>query len=197
MASAPAPSTRDALLGAAVSLFLTQGFHPTSMEQVRSAAGVSNGSLYHHFPTKNHLARAVYQAALRDYQASMRSALGEKVSAEAGVQNLVRRHIAWVLRSPRQARFLIELRAFTAIDGQEPDWEWVNAQAFSALKEWIARHVTEGSLQDLPFEVWMALVFAPVMQLTSSWARQEHPKVPPRVANALVQAAWRAVCVAP
>ena len=195
MASTPPPSTRVALLDAAVPLFLSQGFHPTSMEQVRSAAGASNGSLYHHFPTKNHLARAVYDAALRDYQANMRSALGDRVSAKQGVQDLVKRHIAWVLGAPQQARVLIELRAHTAIDGVEPDWEWTNAQAFAALKEWIARHVAQGALQDLPFDVWMALVFAPVMQLTATWARESQPKVAPRVANALAQAAWRSVCV--
>src|SRR5688572_15945482 len=152
-------STRQALLGAAVDLFLTQGFDATSMEQVRSAAGASNGSLYHHFSTRHHLARAVYEDALRDYQANLRSALGPRLSTEEGVQSLVRRHIAWVLRAPQQARVLNELRAFTAIDGQEPDWAAVNAEAFAALKTWIALQVTQGTMQDLPFEVWMALVF--------------------------------------
>jgi AcrR family transcriptional regulator len=194
--STPPPSTRQALLDGAISLFLTQGFDATSMEQVRSAAGASNGSLYHHFPSKSHLARAVYEDALRDYQANLRGALGDKVSAKEGVQSLVKRHIAWVLRSPQLARVLNELRPFTAIDGHEPDWESVNAEAFLALKKWIARHVAEGTLQDLPFEVWMALVFAPVMQLTSAWARQERLRVAPRVVNALAQAAWRSVCVA-
>ena len=191
----PSPSsTRHALLGAAVDLFLTQGFDATSMEQVRSAAGASNGSLYHHFPTRHHLARAVYEDALRDYQANLRSALGPRLSAEEGVQSLVRRHVAWVLRSPQQARVLNELRAFTAIDGQEPDWAAVNAEAFAALKAWIALHVTQGTMQDLPFEVWMALVFAPVMQLTAGWARQEQPRVPSRIVDALAQAAARSVC---
>jgi AcrR family transcriptional regulator len=183
------------LLAAAVDLFLTQGVDATSMDQVRSAAGASNGSLYHHFPTRNHLARTIYEAALRDYQANLRAALSDKVSAQQGVQSLVKRHIAWVQRSPQHARVLHELRASTAIDGHEPAWEQINAAAYSSIKAWIARHVAEGTLQDLPFEVWMALVFGPVLQLTPRWAQQEGARVPPRVINALAQAAWRSVSV--
>ena len=194
MPSTPLPLTRQALLRAAASSFLEQGFEATSMEQVRVAAGVSNGSLYHHFPTRNHLARAIYEEALHDYQASLRAALGRALSAEEGVRRLVKRHIAWVLRSPQQARILIELRAFTAIEGSAPDWQLVNAEVFAALKAWIARHVAEGSLRELPFEVWMAMVFAPVMQLTSTWARQERLRVAPSIADALARAAWCSVC---
>ena len=195
MRSPPAlvPSTRQALLDAAVELFLTQGVEATSMDQVRSAAGASNGSLYHHFPTRNHLARTIYEAALRDYQANLRGALGDKLSAQQGVQNLVKRHIAWVRRSPQQARVLHELRASTVIEGLEPDWEQANAAAYSSIKAWVARHVAEGTMQDLPFEVWMALVFGPALQLTPRWAREEAARVPTRVINALAQAAWRSV----
>lgn len=193
MQSNSLPLTRQTLLRAAASSFLEHGFEATSMEQVRVTAGVSNGSLYHHFPTRNHLARAVYEEALRDYHAGLRAALGRALSAEEGVRRLVRRHIAWVLRSPQQARILIELRAFTAIDGSAPDWQVVNAEVFAALKTWIGRHVAEGSLRELPFDVWIAMVFAPVMQLTSTWARQEHPRVSPVIADALARAAWCSV----
>jgi AcrR family transcriptional regulator len=53
-------STKARLLNAATQVFLQHGFNGASMELVRQQAGASNGSLYHHFPTKAQLADALY-----------------------------------------------------------------------------------------------------------------------------------------
>lgn len=193
MAAAEAPSTRHRLLQCGAELFLRQGFDATSLDQVRVAAGASNGSLYHHFPSKAHLARALYLQALDEYHAFVTPALEGGPSAAAGVRALVSRHIQWVLRNPQAARVLQDLRGATRVDGQAPDWAAVNAQAFGRLKDWIATEVAAGRMLDLPFAVWLALVLAPVMQLSEAWLRDPQPKVPPRLREQLAQAAARAV----
>lgn len=187
------PTTRQALLDCAAELFLDKGFDAVSMEQVRLRAAVSNGSLYHHFPTKAHLGCGVYLAALKDYQAHMMDAIHAGTSAGDGVRALVRRHMAWVLRAPRQALVLDRLRTLAVMDGGAPDWDAVNADAFSHLKSWIAVQVARGDMLKLPFKVWLALVLGPSMQLTAGWALQERPSVEPRVRGALADAAWAAV----
>ena len=62
-------STRSRLLDAAATVFLAHGYAAASMDMVRQAAGVSNGSLYHHFPSKALLADALYAHTLRDFHA--------------------------------------------------------------------------------------------------------------------------------
>src|SRR5262249_26741017 len=141
------------------------------MEQVRLRAGVSNGSLYHHCPTKSHLARALYAEVLADFHASLMKAVAGDTEAEAGVRALVAAHIAWVVKQPQRARVLHELRRTTAIDGAEPDWGALNAEAFDALRRWSERETDAGRMQRLRFGVWMALVFGPLLQLTPQWAR--------------------------
>ena len=81
----PAP-TRDRLLDAAAGVFLQHGYSSASMEQVRQAAGVSNGSLYHHFPTKAELADALYVRTLHDFHGALLAAVRGDVEAEAGVK---------------------------------------------------------------------------------------------------------------
>ena len=44
--------TRQAILSAAYSLFLEQGFSATSMRQVAEAAGIGKATIYHHFHNK-------------------------------------------------------------------------------------------------------------------------------------------------
>ncbi len=52
-------TARDKLLEAAESLMLARGYAGTSVDDIRRAAGVSKGSFYHFFGTKEELALAV------------------------------------------------------------------------------------------------------------------------------------------
>jgi AcrR family transcriptional regulator len=188
-----AAASRDQILQAAAALFLAQGFDATSMDQVRQRAGVSNGSLYHHYPSKNHLARALYEAALADFHAALLKAIAGDPAAERGVRALVAAYLAWVLRHPERARVLHELRRTTAIAGAEPDWGALNAQAHGALRAWAEACMQRGQMKTMPFGVWIALVFAPLLQLTPHWLRQDKPAVPPRLRALLADAAWASV----
>jgi AcrR family transcriptional regulator len=55
-------ATRDRLVAAAVELFAARGFEATSIEAVLEETGVSRGSLYHHFASKQSLFEAVVDA---------------------------------------------------------------------------------------------------------------------------------------
>ena len=53
--------TRERILDEAQGLVLEQGLAGTSIDDVLRAAGTSKGAFFHHFPTKNHLARALVE----------------------------------------------------------------------------------------------------------------------------------------
>jgi TetR/AcrR family transcriptional regulator, transcriptional repressor for nem operon len=53
--------TRERILDSAETLILEQGLAATSIDEVLAAAGSSKGAFFHHFPSKNHLARALVE----------------------------------------------------------------------------------------------------------------------------------------
>jgi AcrR family transcriptional regulator len=55
-------ATRRHLIEVATELFADRGYEGTSIEAVLERAGVSRGSLYHHFPGKDRLFEAVVEA---------------------------------------------------------------------------------------------------------------------------------------
>lgn len=61
----PSEGARDALVEAAHELFIERDYDLVSTEEILERAGVSRGALYHHFPTKLDLFRAVFQASER------------------------------------------------------------------------------------------------------------------------------------
>jgi AcrR family transcriptional regulator len=70
-------ATRRALLAAARSLFSSRGFADTSTEEIVSGAGVTRGTLYHHFRAKTALFRAVVLEMEEEVTASVASAAME------------------------------------------------------------------------------------------------------------------------
>ncbi|MBM7411576.1 AcrR family transcriptional regulator [Clavibacter michiganensis] len=68
----PAPRTR--LISAAQELFWDNGISATSPRDVMDSSGVTQGSLYHHFPAKRDLARA---AVTESISTSLRSAVDQ------------------------------------------------------------------------------------------------------------------------
>ncbi len=53
--------TRERILDGAEQLVLDQGFAATSIDAVLAETGTSKGAFFHHFPSKNHLARALVE----------------------------------------------------------------------------------------------------------------------------------------
>lgn len=188
-----ATTTRERLLQAAAEVFLAQGFGESSMDLVRQRAGASNGSLYHHFPTKASLADALYAQTLREFHAAVMVPIRGRASARSGVKGLVRAYVERVIAHPGQARLLHELRRTGQLEGGAGEWERANAQGFGLLRAWVDRKVDAGELRPLPFPVWIAMVFGPLLQLTPAWLAAGTPQVPPKVRQALEQAVWCAV----
>lgn len=188
-----APSTRDRVLDAAAAVFLEHGYARASMEQVRQAAGVSNGSLYHHFPTKAELADALYVQTLHDFHGALLAAVKGGVDAESGVKGVVRAYVSWVVKHPDRAALLHKLKREGDVTDASAGISAANAEAFTALRAWTEAQCAAGHMRELPFHLWMALVFAPSMSLTARWVREARPAVPAKVRAALEHAAWMAV----
>ncbi len=185
-------STRSRLLDAAATVFLAHGYAAASMDMVRQAAGVSNGSLYHHYPTKVLLADALYAHTLRDFHAALMAPVSGRASAQTGVKGLIRAFIAWVVQHPERARLLHELRRSGDMTGGA-EIVAANAEGFGKLAQWVDAKVAAGEMRAMPLPVWMALVFSPAITLTPYWASQLQPAVAPKVRAALEHAAWMSV----
>ena len=85
--------TQAELLAAAERLFVEQGFHATSVDQVAAAAGFTKGAVYSNFSSKEDLFLAVF-----DSRAERAAALATKVLAEEGDDGGLRRLMSDSLR---------------------------------------------------------------------------------------------------
>src|SRR5919201_2430698 len=101
---------RNAILDAALPLFVKQGYAGTGIGDIRRASGASVGSIYHHFGGKEGVAAALYIEALRDYQNSLLALVAARPKAREGIEGFVRHHLHWVATHPDEARYLLSMR---------------------------------------------------------------------------------------
>lgn len=66
MMSRDGSATRARILDAAQDLMLDRGFAGTSVDEVIAAAGATKGGFFHHFPSKQELARALVERYVAD-----------------------------------------------------------------------------------------------------------------------------------
>jgi AcrR family transcriptional regulator len=66
-----AEQAKEAFLDAAERLFATRGHRASTMEMIAREAGYSRGSIYRHFPTREHLVEALVQRTTQRHMAGI------------------------------------------------------------------------------------------------------------------------------
>jgi AcrR family transcriptional regulator len=86
-------ATRERLVAVATTLFAERGYEATSIEAVLETAGVSRGSLYHHFANKE----ALFEAVLRAVEVRIGDeTMAAVVGATDAYDSLRRGCLAWM-----------------------------------------------------------------------------------------------------
>lgn len=166
--SQPAPldpahgSRREAILAAALKLFSEHGVHTVSTRQIAARVGISQPSLYAHFPTKLALAAAVCMRAFEDLAARMAVALEAMRQGRADMTAMARVYVEFGLTQPDAYRlaFMIEQTDLVA-PGDEDPMLGAGLRAFSVCRDGVALSVgsdlSEADIDTLAQSVWAAL----------------------------------------
>ncbi len=158
------PARKRMILRATLECFTERGYEATGIEDICSRAGVSVGSLYHHFKSKDMLAAQLYFQGIADYQKGLLGELGSAKNAKQGVLGSVRYHLNWVAQNADQARFLFQQRHAGFMEQSEDEFIKMNAEFFSGIALWMKAHVDSGDLQRMPPDVYVCMVLGPCQE---------------------------------
>lgn len=198
-AGRPGAPVRERLRTVALALFTREGYDAVSVQRLREAAGVSNGSFFHAFAGKDELAADLLVDCVERWQHSLLEALDARPGARAGVEGMLTAHLRWLDRHRDRARFMLDDARAAWFAQAAPELAARNAGFGAALDAWRAPRVARGELHDMPAEVFVALLVGPANLLCRAWVGGGAPPAasPSRHAGALVAAACRALVPAP
>lgn len=168
------PGTRDRILSAALECFLDPGYEQTTIARIRERSGVTNGALFHHFPTKDAIAEALYVDAMRSYQDGLRELLRRKPrSLRAAVRGTIAHQLEWTESNADRARFVYQRGR---VDWQSPagaELEDLNRTLSAEYREWLSPLVAAGKVRPMPMVMLVAIVNGPAHTIAQRWLAGE------------------------
>ena len=82
------------VLSSVAATFAAKGYHAGGMRQIAQQLGLNQGTLYHHFESKDHALLAVCRVGLEESLANMRTALAASDAFEPRLRALFELHLA-------------------------------------------------------------------------------------------------------
>jgi AcrR family transcriptional regulator len=160
---------RLAIIQTALGCFIEQGYASTAIGDVCRAAEISVGSLYHHFKSKEQLARAVYMEGIKNYQAGYADGLMRSTSAKNGIYHVIRYHLDWISMSPQWAKFLFQYRHAEFMAGTEEDFTLLNNEFNRTTGEWFSKQIRDGKIRKLPPDIYHCLLMGPCQEYAAMY----------------------------
>lgn len=141
-------ATVDALIEATARILVKQGFDKASTNRIAEVAGVSVGSLYQYFPSKEALVAAVIERHQREIMYMVRNELAEVLAQP--VDKAVRKLVAVAVKAhrvdPELHRVLAEqIPRVGKLEGLET----FNRENYRLFRTYLASHRAELSVEDL------------------------------------------------
>lgn len=107
--AARADNRLPGLLDAAARRFAERGYAATTMRDIAEGAQMLPGSLYYHFPSKEHLLVAVYEAGVRELDEAVAAATARLTEPWARLEAACTAHLETILRDSDYAQVLIRV----------------------------------------------------------------------------------------
>lgn len=162
--------TRTRILDAALACFLEVGYEQTTIARIRGRSDVSNGSLFHRFPTKEAIADALYLESIADFQDGLWRLLAQRPrSLRAAVRGTIAHQIEWIEANVDRARF-VYMRG--TLEGETPgsaELEEMNRKLASAYQAWLRPLVGSGAARPMSMLVLTAVVTGPTHAIARRW----------------------------
>jgi len=162
--------TRRRVLDVALECFLADGYEQTTIARIRKLSGTSNGALFHHFPSKEAIADALYVEAIASFQAGLWDLVGRKPgSLREAVRGAIAHQLTWTEQNAGLARFVYARGHLDWNSPEGAELAALNSGLAAAFREWMAPLVRTGEIRPGPMLLITAVVSGPAHAIAQRW----------------------------
>lgn len=162
----PAPKepqkTRDLILFTALQLFSERGYFATSVHDIRRSANLSIGSIYHHFDSKESIARAIYDDQLSRMTTVVEEAAATATNTRGKCRAIIASLFALSETDPLMVHFVLHARHREFLPEALPI---CSTRPFEMMKEIVVDGIASGEVRQLDAVVASAVVFGGAIRL--------------------------------
>lgn len=154
--------TRELILATALRLFVERGFFATSVHDIRRSAGLSIGSIYHHFPSKEAVARALYDDLVARMTGLVESASSQHHTARARSRAVAEQLCQAAVDNPELLTFVLHARHHEFLPDAPPV---CSTRPFELMQEIVRDGIASGELRSMDLVAASLALFGGVIRL--------------------------------
>lgn len=183
-------ATRERLLRAALEMYGTDGFVATTTPELARRAGIAEGTIYRHFPSKEALLNAVYQGVQGWMLKLCKDQAGDReITAKERLMRVARGLIEAAGKDPAVVRLYLEPPDAKLLDSRT---NATVAETTAALQHLVAMGKSDGRVKPGPAEmwsgVWLSVIGFAVERVARAEWTVEHPQI-----QTVLDAGWDAI----
>jgi AcrR family transcriptional regulator len=146
---------REAIINAALKLFVENGFHGTATGKIAQEAGVANGTLFQYFKTKDELVIALYLQFKEEMFECVSKHTYNKTDIKESIKSNILSSLYWALDNPTKFHFIQQFHTSPYIGQVEQ--EVLNKQVEPHLTL-IQKGIQTGVLKSMPADLIYSLI---------------------------------------
>jgi AcrR family transcriptional regulator len=177
---------REAILDAMLELVVKRGLHDAPMSVLARKSGASPGVIYHYFPSKDDVIRAVYERVEAVKHEAFFRGYSDRMGAREGLLQIWLNAYEFYRTHAREARFLEQYLTspYRKIQGQDE----AKDPTLKQIVKWLRPKKHGGVMRDLPPEAIDSLTLGLAASLAK--APKEFSKA---TLTEIAETVWRAV----
>jgi AcrR family transcriptional regulator len=149
---------KERVLGAATALFAERGFHRTEMDAIARQAGISKGSLYNYFKSKDDLFLSICNLGIHGFRESVWREIPSDWDIYRQVEQLFRREVPLILEHPQNFQIYLNLASSGMKKFANRYTQKGEEFAAKRLKELLRKGIESGIVRqdlDVPYTAFM------------------------------------------
>jgi AcrR family transcriptional regulator len=181
---------REQVLRTALRLFSERGYFSTSIHDIRRAAGVSTGAIYHHFQNKETLAKSLYDSLLVRMEDEMNAAIAGRTGCRERSRAIIARMFEMTLNEPRTMQFVLLAQHREFLRDEPPI---CSSRPFQFMRRVIEDGMAAGEVRRM--EPWVAAtaMFGGALRMMNLQLDGALGRPIPDYLDEVVDCAWRAI----
>ena len=145
-------SRREEIIKSATRLFARKGFCQTAVSEVAKEAGVAQGTVFHHFKSKQNLLTAICDDLILEYIKGIREAASGGETGWEAVERVL--SFSQEFRKTRSESLVVAFRETGADERRDPGlneyFHGLMEQVLEVKERCILRGVADGSIREVP-----------------------------------------------
>jgi len=183
---------QEVILMTALKLFTGRGYFNTSVHDIQRDAGVSIGSIYHHFKNKEAIAKALYDLLVEDMSVAMEEIIRKHATAHDRCRAVVAYLFAATEANPAAMQYMLYAKHREFMPDEKPV---CSSRPFELMKQMVVEGIERGEIRDYPPYIAATSIFGGAIRMVYLRLDGVLADALPDVLESVWECAWRSAAV--